>query len=278
LYLIVNTCFAKWAPLWFRLACTSVLQHLGGIHSGCALGGCAWLIINVVHVFMDVHNQAATTLAAGVVTNVAIMISIAAAIPWVRNNHHNIFERYHRFVGWTGLVATWFFVILGDLWDRDNKSFEFGPMRVFGSQAFWFALSMTIFVILPWCFIRKVPVEIEIPSPKVAIIRFERGMQQGLLGRVSRSALKEYHAFGIISAGTRCNSHYMICGVQGDFTKSLVNDPPHALWTRELKFAGVSNTTAIYKRGIRVCTGTGIGSCFVVLCTIAKLVLDLDRS
>ncbi len=37
------------------------------------------------------------------------------------------------------------------------------------------------------------------PSPKVAIIRFERGMQQGLLGRISRSSIMEYHAFGIIS-------------------------------------------------------------------------------
>lgn len=37
------------------------------------------------------------------------------------------------------------------------------------------------------------------PSPKVAIVRFRRGMQQGLLGRISRSAVKEYHAFGIIS-------------------------------------------------------------------------------
>lgn len=37
------------------------------------------------------------------------------------------------------------------------------------------------------------------PSPKVAILRFERGMQQGLLARVSRSSVMEYHAFGIIS-------------------------------------------------------------------------------
>lgn len=27
----------------------------------------------------------------------------------------------------------------------------------------------------------------------------------------------------------------MICGVQGDFTRSLVNDPPKTIWTRELK-------------------------------------------
>lgn len=66
-------------------------------------------------------------------------------------------------------------------------------------------------------------------------MRFKRGMQQGLLGRVSRSAIKEYHAFGIISEGTHSKYHYLICGVQGDFTRSLVNDPPRKLWTRELK-------------------------------------------
>lgn len=52
----------------------------------------------------------------------------------------------------------------------------------------------------------------------------------------------------------------MICGVQGDFTRSLVNDPPRTLWTRELKFAGVSNTSTLYKRGVRICTGTGLGA------------------
>ena len=60
-------------------------------------------------------------------------------------------------------------------------------------------------------------------------------MQQGLLGRISRSCIMEYHAFGIISEGTHAKYHYMICGVQGDFTRSLVNDPPKTLWTRELK-------------------------------------------
>lgn len=61
-------------------------------------------------------------------------------------------------------------------------------------------------------------------------------MQQGLLGRISRSSVLEYHAFGIISEGRKARYHYMICGVQGDFTKGLVADPPRTLWTRELKF------------------------------------------
>lgn len=33
----------------------------------------------------------------------------------------------------------------------------------------------------------------------MAIIRFERGMQQGLLARIGRSSIMEYHVFGIIS-------------------------------------------------------------------------------
>lgn len=94
------------------------------------------------------------------------------------------------------------------------------------------------------------------PSPKVAVIRFDRGMQQGLLGRISRDSILEYHAFGIISEGPKARCHYMICGVQGeviitppkrvllnltgDFTKSLVKIPPKTLWTRELKFGSFS--------------------------------------
>jgi hypothetical protein len=84
-------------------------------------------------------------------------------------------------------------------------------------------------------------------------------MQQGLLGRISRSSVLEYHAFGIISEGRNARCHYMICGVQGksdyytahessvyppnttgDFTKRLVQNPPKTLWTRELKFGTFS--------------------------------------
>ena len=35
--------------------------------------------------------------------------------------------------------------------------------------------------------------------------------------------------------GTHAKYHYLICGVQGDFTRSLVENPPKTLWTRELK-------------------------------------------
>ena len=45
----------------------------------------------------------------------------------------------------------------------------------------------------------------------------------------------EYHGFGIISEGIGSGCHYMIAGVQGDWTRGLVENPPTQLYTRELK-------------------------------------------
>ncbi|KAG7090478.1 hypothetical protein E1B28_009592 [Marasmius oreades] len=260
LYLFVNTFFAKWPPLWFRLGCTSVLQHLGGIHSGCAISGFMWLIFKLVLIFSDHKNNHSAVLAMSILTTLAVVVAIVSGLPWVRNTHHNVFERHHRFSGWVGVIFTWVFVVLGDLYDLDTHSWKTDGVRVVAQQDFWFVLGMTVFIAIPWFTVRKVPVEVEIPSPKVVILKFERGMQQGLLARISRSSVLEYHAFGIISEGIKSGKHYLICGVQGDFTKGLVSNPPTHIWTRQMKFAGVSNTSAIYKRGIRVCTGTGLGA------------------
>lgn len=260
LYLVVNTLFAKWTPLWFRLGCTSVLQHLGGIHSGCATSGFMWLIFRVTLIFIDHKNNHDAVLVTGVITNLLVAVSIASAFPWVRNTHHNVFERHHRFIGWLGVTSTWIFVVLGDSYDLNTHSWNPNGLHIIRQQDFWFCFGMTVFIMIPWFTVREVAVDVEIPSSKVAILRFERGMQQGLLARISRSSIMEYHAFGIISEGTHAKYHYLICGVQGDFTRGLVENPPTKIWTRQLKFAGVSNTSTLYKRGIRLCTGTGIGA------------------
>ena len=106
LYLLVNRLFAKvrsnvhitrqvsrvptdqWAPLWFRLTCTSALQHLGGIHSGCAISGFAWLVFHLALKFSHRKGNEAAVLFIGVVTCVALAICIASAFPWIRNTHH----------------------------------------------------------------------------------------------------------------------------------------------------------------------------------------------
>ncbi|KAI0571362.1 hypothetical protein TUN199_04905 [Pyrenophora tritici-repentis] len=226
-----------WAPVCVKLAATSALQHVGGIHSGCALSGTAWLVYKIVDIVRYRGIQHPAVIATGIITNVLFLISISSAFPWVRNTHHNVFEKHHRFVGWLGLAMTWVFVVLGNCYDVKHGVWRSDSHSLLSTQELWFAVFMTIFVLLPWVTLREVPVEVEIPSPKVAVLKFERGMQQGLLGRISRTSVMEYHAFGIISEGRNATHHYMICGVQGDFTKALVSDPPKTVWTRQLKFA-----------------------------------------
>ncbi|KAH6649464.1 hypothetical protein F5144DRAFT_634978 [Chaetomium tenue] len=260
LYLISIYGLRSWAPVCIKIGVTSILQHVGGIHSGCALSGAAWLIYKIVDIIRYRAMQHSSVIASGIITNVAVIISVLSAVPWIRNNYHNTFERHHRFIGWLGIAATWVFVVLGDLYDIKTGEWRSDSHSLLSAQELWFAVFMTIFVLIPWVTLREVPVEVEIPSPKVAILKFQRGMQQGLLGRISRTSIMEYHAFGIISEGRKSGCHYMICGVQGDFTKDLVADPPKTVWTRELKFAGVGHASAMFKRGIRICTGTGIGA------------------
>ncbi|CAI6301482.1 unnamed protein product [Periconia digitata] len=249
-----------WAPLPIKYAATSVLQHVGGIHSGCALSGAAWLVYKIVEIIIYRAVQHPAVIVSGIITNVFIIISVLSAFPWVRNTYHNAFEKHHRFIGWLGLATTWMFVVMGNVYDIKIGQWRHDTHAMISSQELWFAVFMTIFVLIPWVTLREVPVEVEIPSPKVAVLRFKRGMQQGLLGRISRTSIMEYHAFGIISEGRKTDCHYMICGVQGDFTKNLVANPPKTVWTRELKFAGVGHASAMFRRGIRICTGTGIGA------------------
>ncbi|KAL2151690.1 hypothetical protein VTH82DRAFT_6788 [Thermothelomyces myriococcoides] len=260
LYLISIYGLRSWAPLWLKLAVTSILQHVGGIHSGCAISGAAWLIFKIVEIIKYRSVQHTSVIVAGIITNLAVIISVFSAFPWIRNNHHNTFERHHRFVGWLGIAATWVFVFTANCYDIKTGEWRSDTNSMLSVQELWFAVFMTVFVLIPWLTLREVPVEVEIPSPKVAVIKFQRGMQQGLLGRISRSSIMEYHAFGIISEGRKSGCHYMICGVQGDFTRNLVANPPKTLWTRELKFAGVGHASAMFKRGIRIATGTGIGA------------------
>ena len=103
LYLIVTCLFAKWTPLWFRLSCTSILQHLGGVHSGCALLAFAWLMFKLVDIITQHGSSHPAVIGTGCVTAFALVVSIVSAIPWVRNNHHKCVHRGAHF--WFVLIC-----------------------------------------------------------------------------------------------------------------------------------------------------------------------------
>ncbi|KAG6546288.1 hypothetical protein Mapa_012328 [Marchantia paleacea] len=254
-WLVVKCLGHSWVPRFIKTTVTSILQSIGGIHSGCGLSSVMWLIYAVELAFEDRRTNPSLILGLAIAILFLIVISITAAFPILRHHHHNLFERLHRFSGWTSLAILWAFVILQDSYDPHTGSYSIGGSLKTRVEL-WFTAAMTVIIILPWLSVRKVPVETIVPPLKNnSLLRFDGGVQPGLLARISRSPLSEWHAFGIISDG---RSHTILAGAVGDFTKGLVEKPPSQIWIRRFHFAGLPYLTNLYSRVVHVATGSGI--------------------
>ncbi|KAK1268721.1 hypothetical protein QJS04_geneDACA008219 [Acorus gramineus] len=244
-------------PLPLKTAATSFLQSLGGVHSGCGVSSLAWLtyaLIMTIH-HRDEYSKVIVAVASTILA--LLCLSCLAAFPLLRHLHHNLFERTHRFAGWSALALLWAFVFLTISYNSSNKSYDVRLSRLVRTQEFWLTLSITFFIVLPWVTVRRVPVSVSAPSNHASIIKFGgRGVKAGILGRISRSPLSEWHAFGIISNGKE--GHMMLAGAVGDFTRGLVTDPPSHLWVRQVHFAGLPYLVNMYNRAVLVATGSGI--------------------
>ena len=109
-----------------------------------------------------------------------------------RHLHHNVFERTHRFSGWTALGLLWAFIILTISHDAKTKSYSADlKSKLIKQQEFWFTLAITVLIIIPWLTVRRVPVKISAPSGHAAIIQFQGGVKAGVLGRISPSPFSE---------------------------------------------------------------------------------------
>ncbi|KAH1056037.1 hypothetical protein J1N35_034102 [Gossypium stocksii] len=256
-WLAVKVLGKSWVPLPIKTATTSLLQSLGGIHSSCGISSVAWLIYALILTLKDRENTSPEIIGVASTILSLLCLTCLAAFPLVRHLHHNVFERIHRFAGWTALALLWAFIVLSISYDPVTKSYskELGS-RLVQRQEFWFTIAITILIITPWLTVRRVPVNISAPSSHASIIKFEGGIKSGILGRISPSPLSEWHAFGIISDGK--TEHMMLAGAVGDFTKSLVSNPPSHLWVRTVHFAGLPYLVNMYDRVLVVATGSGI--------------------
>lgn len=63
-------------------------QHLGGIHTGCAVSGVIWLTLRTVHVFVNHDVYPGALLAWAVIANLTLFITMTSGFPWLRNSHH----------------------------------------------------------------------------------------------------------------------------------------------------------------------------------------------
>lgn len=142
-FLAVEILGRPWIPLPLKTATTSLLQSLGGIHSGCSVSSIAWLIYALILALNDRENTSPEIIALASIILGLLYLSSLAEFPLVWHLHHNVFERTHRFAGWSALGLLWAFVILKISYDLETKSYkdDFGSTLIV-QQEFWFIVAL----------------------------------------------------------------------------------------------------------------------------------------
>ncbi|MFI6316760.1 hypothetical protein ACIBG8_04540 [Nonomuraea sp. NPDC050556] len=225
-------------PLRVRWALAKV-YHFGGLHIGGALAGTLWFLAMALDLGGAVSYVLVVLLACMIVT----------ALPPLRSRFHDLFERTHRFGGWTVLVLFWIQTVL----------VERNPVT---APSVWILAAITVSIALPWLRLRRVPVVIERPSPHVALVHFDHGVTPfaGSSTAVSRNPMLEWHSFANVPAPGRSGFRLTISRA-GDWTGSFIDDPPSHLWVKGITTAGVANIETLFTKVVYVATGSGIGPC-----------------
>ena len=239
-------------PLWIRWAVSKVNQ-IGGIHAGGALAGTAWLcaftcVATIAHV-REPAGVSVTTLVLAYCLAALALVVVVCALPAVRSRAHNLFEVTHRFGGWTAVAVFWALTI----------HLERGALL--SSWQIWVLALVTACIASPWLRLRRVPVKVERPSAHAVIVSFDYGVTPASTSGVgiSRSPLREWHAFATVSTPGRTGYRLLISRA-GDWTGNFIDDPPAHVWVRGIPTAApMAKASLLYKRVVYLVTGSGIG-------------------
>ncbi|KAF2114040.1 hypothetical protein BDV96DRAFT_600782 [Lophiotrema nucula] len=237
-------------------------HHYGGMHSGCALSSIIWYIRYLISTTRAIHPiGSATTLQivdlAASYTLLLILLFIAlTAFPHLRRTRHNLFEKSHRFGGWTALLVLWTHSILSSIADTNpDHAFLFHP-------SFYLLTLTTFLVILPWLRIRHIPVTATRLSDKEVTLTFPYWkMPSCSTIRFSTAPLLEWHAFATIPSPTSHDTASIIVSAAGDWTTTLTADPPKRIWYRGPPTHNFLLGARMFESVLIVATGAGIGPC-----------------
>lgn len=243
--LVINLLFwlATSAPTHWPLRVRWTLgkvYHFGGLHVGAAICATAWFLVLTATTTVQGAPSAPLTWVIAAV----LVAMVGTALPRLRAKHHDLFERSHRFGGWTVLVL-------------------FGVLSAVSNPVFLWPLALVVAsVVLPWLRLRRVPVHIDSPSPHVALVSFDHGVTPfaGSSTTVSRNPLLEWHSFANVPAPGRSGFRLTISRA-GDWTKKFITDQPSHVWVKGIPTAGVGNIDKLFTKVVWVATGSGIGPC-----------------
>ncbi|KAF8860754.1 integral membrane protein-like protein TmpA [Acephala macrosclerotiorum] len=256
------------APLWFRRR-VGKIYHLGGLHSGCAVAATFWFLLLLVQntiSFCSTTSKGAEHWILIIVIYISdcLLVSmVVMAYPSIRAKLHNAFEIVHRLAGWSSLALLWTLTVLDT--DIRRPSTQKLSSALFGSANIWLLFISTFSIIITWLNCRKVQVQSEQLSKHALRIKFDYATPQpGTTIRLSSSPLFEWHAFATWSQPGQKGFSVIISNA-GDWTNTLINNPPREIWARRTPTCGVLRIVPMFKSVLLVATGSGIAPCLPVI-------------
>ncbi|KAK7417327.1 hypothetical protein QQZ08_011670 [Neonectria magnoliae] len=259
----------KRLPLFIRARCAKI-YHLGGVHSAAGICATAWLVVSSIRGAIcnedtcdDKQTSSLATQAVSWLLCALCCIMVGTAWPSFRKQYHNLFERFHRFAGWTALGLFWVRTVLAiddTCRGQGERSFGVAAAR---SPDFWLLVVATCSIASSWLFLRRVPVDAEVLSDHAVRLHFDYTVPvNGSFTRISRRPLLEWHSFATIPASevtNRAKGYSLVVSNAGDWTRNCIQNPPTKLWVRGVPTCGVMRIATLFNRLVVVATGSGIG-------------------
>ncbi|KAK0456186.1 hypothetical protein EV421DRAFT_1886661 [Armillaria borealis] len=200
----------------------------------------------------DAPTVSTATVAVTYVILTLLLAVVTFAYPSFRIVHHDVFERVHRFAGWT---ATALVVLL----TNDFKGGRSLGVAVIHTPAFWLMIILSVSLILPWIRLRRVDVRSVVLSNHAVRMYFEYDTPiPGSFVRISNNTLFEWHGFATIPE-PNMKGFSLPVSKAGDWTTEMIASPPTKLWVRGIPTTGVLTVAPLFRRILFVGTGSGIG-------------------
>lgn len=257
----------KGLPLWIR-ARFAKIYHLGGVHSAAGVCATTWLVAStirgVICVKVICQGHQRSSLATQVISWLLcglLCVMVGSAWPSFRKQHHDLFERSHRFAGWTALGLFWVRTVLA-INDTRQDELSIG-LAIIRNPDFWLLVVATCSIASSWFFLRKVNVHAEVLSDHVVRLHFDYTVPvNGSFTRISRRPLLEWHSFATIPSPEetdRSKGYSLVVSNAGDWTRDCIKNPPTKLWVRGVPTCGVMRIATLFNRLVVIATGSGIG-------------------
>ncbi|KAF2652562.1 hypothetical protein K491DRAFT_564359, partial [Lophiostoma macrostomum CBS 122681] len=261
-------------------------HHYGGLHSSAALGAVLWYIqytaLKTMSLVYLLRLRSESTGEYGRVwragdeakmegwecvdvalcyTVLLILLAICiTALPGMRRRWHNLFEKTHRFGGWASIVGLWVHVVGQSFAMQKYVAAGVSLVPLWKTPAFYLLLGITGLVVHPWLYVRRVRVATAVVDPHSTTLIFPyNNMPASSTMRFSTNPLTEWHAFATIPSATGLPAAKIIVARAGDWTDSLIHDPPQNLWIRRLPARNFLAFARCWDRILLVGTGAGIG-------------------